>query len=276
MNILIFSDLDGTFMNHDDYSYHHLKQFITKIKNKSEIIFTSSKTFAEITKIKKKINLNFPFIVENGACIFYPKDYLDFNKISQKLIEYKNFVGLPISRQNITKIKDQIKKENLTSNFKFSFFSELSNQDLVKFTNLSIEDLLNSKKRHFSDPIYWNDSTKKLQIFKKKLTEKKIVTSEGGRFLHFNFNYDKGKAVNKFIKIYKKYKSKNFFTISLGDSENDLSMLELTNYSCVIKSSKKKKLYLKKSINNYYSEMEAPIGWKESLEYIFKKENLNF
>ena len=35
-------------------------------------------------------------------------------------------------------------------------------------------------------------------------------------------------------------------------------------------------LYLKKSFNNYYSEKEAPFGWKESLEYVFKKENLNF
>ena len=65
-------------------------------------------------------------------------------------------------------------------------------------------------------------------------------------------------------------------SISLGDSENDVSMLELTDYSCCIKTPKKKKLYLKKSFNNYYSEKEAPFGWKESLEYVFKKENLNF
>ena len=34
MKILIFSDLDGTFMNHNDYSYSHLKHFITKDKKK--------------------------------------------------------------------------------------------------------------------------------------------------------------------------------------------------------------------------------------------------
>ena len=30
MKILIFSDLDGTFLNHNDYSYSDLKKFISK------------------------------------------------------------------------------------------------------------------------------------------------------------------------------------------------------------------------------------------------------
>ena len=32
MKILIFSDLDGTFMNHNDYSYSHLKILYQKLK----------------------------------------------------------------------------------------------------------------------------------------------------------------------------------------------------------------------------------------------------
>ena len=50
----------------------------------------------------------------------------------------------------------------------------------------------------------------------------------------------------KFFKNNKKQEIKQL-SISLGDSENDKSMLELkTDYSCCIKSPKKKKLYLKK------------------------------
>ena len=39
----------------------------------------------------------------------------------------------------------------------------------------------------------------------------------------------------EFIKIYNFKNSKNLITISLGDNENDLSMLELTDYSCIVK-----------------------------------------
>ena len=89
------------------------------------------------------------------------------------------------------------------------------------------------------------DSNKNLQAFKKKLIKNEIIITEGGRFIHFNVGYDKGKAVAKFLEIYKKQKFQSVLSISLGDSENDVSMLELTDYSCCIKSPKKK-LYLKK------------------------------
>ena len=246
MKTLIFSDLDGTFLNHDDYSYSNLKKFISKIKKQSEIIFTSSKTFCEMVKLYEKLNICFPFIVENGGCIFFPQDYLNFKLVDQNFFEHENYLGLQIGRNNLNKSKNNIKKINFSENFKFSFFSELNDNELIELTNLEAKNVEDSKKRQFSDPIYWKDTKIKLQIFKKKLKEKKITVSEGGRFLHFNLDCDKGKAVHKFLKIYKKHKSKNILTISLGDSENDLSMLELTNYSCIIKSSKKKKKLFKK------------------------------
>ena len=60
----------------------------------------------------------------------------------------------------------------------------------------------------------------------------------------------------------------NLTTVSIGDNHNDLSMLEMTDYSCVIKS---KKLSLKKTKNNYYSKQIAPNGWRESLLHILKR-----
>ena len=70
-DIIIFSDIDGSFMNHNDYSFEELKPFVDKISQISQIIFVSSKTYAEIIKLKKKLKISFPFIVENGACIFF-------------------------------------------------------------------------------------------------------------------------------------------------------------------------------------------------------------
>ena len=63
------------------------------------------------------------------------------------------------------------------------------------------------------------------KFFKKKLTKSNIIVTEGGRFIHFNVGYDKGKAVAKFLEIYKKQKFKSLLSVSLGDSENDKSIL---------------------------------------------------
>ena len=55
---LIFTDLDGTLLDHDNYSYGNNKKIIsTIINNKNEIIFNTSKTFSECKKLLKELNL---------------------------------------------------------------------------------------------------------------------------------------------------------------------------------------------------------------------------
>ena len=78
---LIFTDLDGTLLDHENYSFGANKKMIsTIINNKNEIIFNTSKTFSECKKLLKELKLsNMPFSTENGAVIYFPK--IRFNKI---------------------------------------------------------------------------------------------------------------------------------------------------------------------------------------------------
>ena len=71
----IFSDIDGTFMNHNNYCYESIINFVELIKKMRNYFFCFIKTFSEIKIINEKLNIEFPFIVENGACIYFPKKY---------------------------------------------------------------------------------------------------------------------------------------------------------------------------------------------------------
>ena len=73
---LIFTDLDGTLIDHKNYSFGTNDKLIKKlIKNKHQVIINSSKTYIEIKKLIKKLNLeDMPFSSENGAFIFFPKN----------------------------------------------------------------------------------------------------------------------------------------------------------------------------------------------------------
>ena len=64
----------------------------------------------------------------------------------------------------------------------------------------------------------------------------------------------------KFLEIIKFSEKTNYKTISIGDSENDISMLEQTDYSCIVKR-EKVKISLNKNNNIYYSTNKAPDGW---------------
>ena len=277
MKLLIFSDLDGTFMNHDDYSYSILKDFVYDIKDKHQIIFNSSKTFSEIKRINKDLKINFPFIVENGASIFFPKGYLIGNPIDYNLKNYQGYLRYSIAKKNINFWYKRIYEIRKKFKFNFFFFRELSDIKLQKIMGLEHKRIEEAKNRLFSEPLYWNDTDQNLNLFKKKVKPLAGLINIGGRFIHITDGYDKGVAIKQFLKLMKvNNKNEPFISVSLGDSHNDISMLELTDYSCIIKSKKKKNLYLKKKNNLYNSKSIAPLGWRESIKYILNKENKYF
>ena len=250
-SFLIFSDIDGTFMNHKSYSYSVLKKYIFLLKDRCQLIFNSSKTFEEINELNKTLKIRSPFIVENGACIFFPKNY---NQIffDKNFFKHSNYFGYKLTKKNPQSLITDI--NHLKKKYKFSFFSEISDFQLKKITNLNIQKLKKSRMRMFSNPLFWEDEESKKEKFEKEIKSLGYEMSFGGRFLHLSDSYNKGIAVKEFLKILR-LKKKVYKTISIGDSNNDLSMLEQTDY---------------------YSKTFAPEGWKESLEYIFKKENVNF
>ena len=141
------------------------------------------------------------------------------------------------------------KLHSLRNKYNFSFLSELDDKQISKITNLDYDDLKNAKKRLFTNPIYWNDSKEKIIKFKSELSflKEDFCLLEGGRFLHISDDYNKGSALKKFLSIIERSCSSKFTTVSLGDSENDLSMLESTDYSCIVKG-ENRKLSLKKKI----------------------------
>ena len=246
MKFLIFSDLDGTFLNHNTYSYGTLKNYINNLDLEFELIFVTSKTFEEILEIQNKLNINHPFIAENGACIFFPPGYLKHTRNTQEnFFIHNNHYCYKMSN---LKSEDLINSfSDLKKKYKFCFYSELSNESLCKLTKLKLREAENSKIRLFTNPIFWKDTNEKLLNFKSDVMKinKGLKILKGGRFLHISDNYNKAKAVKNFIKTIKSISNDRFLTVSLGDSENDICMLESTDYSCIVKR-KANKISLKK------------------------------
>lgn len=274
MKFLIFSDIDGTFTNFKTYSSGSLNKYLKHLNFDYELIFNSSKTYEEIVKFKKKFSLNFPFIAENGACIFFPEGYLKKNINIRKFIKYKKHYKFKLTKLRANRIVDLL--SGFQKKYNFKFYNELSNKKLQKITKLTIANVKLSKLRQYSNPIYWDDSIGKKKKFIKDLTlmHSNFAILDGGRFIHVLDKYDKGLAVKKFLEIIDEPEHR-FKTISLGDSQNDIPMLEQTNFACIIKSKNNAKLLLKNR-NLYRSNSTAPDGWQESLDHILRKEIKNF
>ena len=267
---LIFSDLDGTFLHHQNYSYGKNDLVIEKLKKYNhQIIFNSSKTFSEIKLILKKLKLTMmPFSCENGATLYFPKTIFKKIKKSQSLEDYWK---INLTNKNSLKWYKILKK--LKKDFHFELIFDLSKKDLLKLTNLkNIKQMLN---REASQLIIWKDSKNKLDEFSRMIKiNYKGSLNQGGRFIQISSPCNKRIATKEICHIYHELFRDKYYQlfIALGDNKNDKDMLNFAKYACVIKNKYSRPIKLNSLKKNvFYSQKEAPLGWRESLIYLDKK-----
>ena len=75
-----------------------------------------------------------------------------------------------------------------------------------------------------------------------------------------------------FVKNMSKITNKNYTIIGIGDNENDISMLDKSDYPCMVRNGDRNIVHENRYL---YSENEAPMGWievvKKTLNEIEKK-----
>ena len=243
--LLIFSDLDATLLDHNTYSFQEALPALQLIrKRKIPLILSSSKTYNEMMVIRKELNNHDPFIYENGSGI-----YFEDNKVS-----------LGTSHSEISNLLQDLKKR-----FSFISFYDLGPEGIQKETGLDIYASERAYRREFTEPLIWKDSTQNLIIFKQLLQQNNLTAAQGGRFLTISSTKNKGDALLWVKKRYESIAKVKITTIGLGDSENDINMLDCADNAIIVRHPKK----LPPNINGHASliitDAIGPKGWNEAI-----------
>ncbi len=245
MAYIIFTDLDGTLLNHEDYSFDEAKEMLDFIKTKNiPLIFTTSKTKKECEILQEQIGIQAPFIVENGACIFGLED---------------GDIQLGLHYSDIRVFMDSIKEA-----FTIKAFSDMSVESVMEYTGFDYNLAVMAKQRDFSEPFLIKDERRlsELEVLAEKVGMKIL---KGGRFYHcVGIGQDKGKAVSKVLDIYHDRHS-----VGLGDNYNDIDMLKVVDTPVLIPHHQGK--YIDTHIDKLYkAPHKGSLGWNESLKEILK------
>ncbi len=222
--ILIFTDLDGTLLDDQTYDFSPALPALKIIHaRKIPLILVSSKTRAEIEFFRELLSLESPFIAENGGGIYFPTSFALPKEYScEKIVGFKAlFIGGPIKE-----VLERSRK--LKEDFNFRGFSEMTVQEIASLTDLTLEDALRASKREFDEPILLEDPLDDREIFCKKAAQYGLDCVYGGRFIHLFLGGNKGRAVETVLEIYRKLRGPTF-SIALGDSPNDISMLKVVD-----------------------------------------------
>lgn len=262
---IIFTDLDGTLLDHDSYSWKDAQPALERLKLlEIPLIINSSKTCAEIIQLRDELDNRHPFIVENGSAVYIPAGYFGkSNRESGQKFERYFFTE---KRDKILELLQQLRK---VPGFQFRGFSDMSADELAATTGLTRDESIQAKQRDCSEPIEWQASAEQLLRFKQRIEEQGLRLLRGGRFHHVMGATDKVAGIHWLIQQYQACRPENrFITVALGDSPNDQGMLEAVDIPVVIDPAKGKPLQLKDNPNAIYPGIKGARGWQKAISSI--------
>ena len=156
-DILIFTDLDGSLLDHDNFEFQDIKDFVLKCLDKGiKIIPNSSKTKIEIELFFNQLGKELPYISENGAAVHN----LDLLNANLKLKD--NSIILSRSIKEILEIFKT--KVPLEFREKCDFIEDMTKDKQMQTLGLNHKYLPLALNRDYSLPLIFNGSQKRLSL----------------------------------------------------------------------------------------------------------------
>ena len=250
--VLVFTDLDGTLLDHNTYSFDPALEMLDFLKeNAIALIIVTSKTKSEVIELQKALGITAPFIVENGAGIFLPQE--------------EGYEMIPLG-----KLYNETRNAFLSyaKDVSMRGFADMPVEEIAIRTTLSLEDARRASQRDFSEPFIL-ENEHELAKLKKMAQKDGFDIVKGGRFYHLiTQGQDKAAAIRKVIDLYNDQYETTFTSIALGDSENDLTMLQNVDVPVLIPHPDGS--YTPFTTPNLIkAPYPGPKGWNESLKRYF-------
>lgn len=241
--ILVFTDLDGSFLDHHTYSYDAALPAVKRLQDRgATIIPVTSKTMAEIDQM----NLPFgqvPQIAENGMVTKLEDGSLCVNQDYDSIIRFVEQLPEELSRH-------------------MTGFNDMSVAEIMKHTSLEEDRAALAKERQGSEPFLWSGDEENMQCLLKCARDQGFSITRGGRFYHLMGQGGKAQAIQRFL-------CDDITSIALGDGPNDAEMLACVDYGVQIASASGTDFIVKNPKGKIIQTTQGgPVGWNAAINEI--------
>ena len=262
--LLVFSDLDGSLLDHHSYSLQEALPTVMALNKLGiPLILSSSKTRAEMIALRSKLGNEDPFIVENGAAVFIPRQYFSRQPANTDTRgEYWAYEMAP-SRDHWLTVLSTLQNEYADD---FTSFYSAGVAGIMAMTGLSEAQATAANDRDYSEPVQWTGDPQMEPQFIRRLKMFGASVTKGGRFLSVSGNCNKGRAMIWLRDCFHDARpSLPVEDLAIGDSNNDIPMLEAARTALLIRSPEHDFPFLEKVDGVIHSKYFGHEGWTEGV-----------
>ncbi|MAW85820.1 MAG: mannosyl-3-phosphoglycerate phosphatase [Phyllobacteriaceae bacterium] len=210
--MIIFTDLDGTLLDHETYSLEAARPALSACAARSiPVIPATSKTAAEVGAVMHEAGMTGPAIVENGAGIAWPGQEAGSN--AQWTAIRGTLDGLPEELRVL-----------------FQGFGDWSLAEVSARTGLPPDAARRAMERRFSEPGDFMGTAEQEKAFVAALAAKGVSAIRGGRFLTLSLGSDKARRMGEVCKSL----GATGPVVALGDAPNDIAMLRAADMGVIV------------------------------------------
>ena len=268
---VIYTDLDGTLLDHHTYAFDEALETIKVLKDRGiPIIPCTSKTRVETVSLMQAMGIDGPMIIENGAAIWVPQDW-GLERPAGSASDADAWChSFGPSR---SMIRRQLAILSIEWGNRYQSLCDLSDKQVAAVTGLDLDGAARAKQREHCETLIWLGTPADRKTFAEQVETLDMRCLQGGRFVHVLTSGGKAEAVSWLHhKICRERPGfDGAISLSAGDAENDVEMLEVTDLALLVRSPVNEPPTVRRQGGLVISDTEGPAGWAEGIEALIER-----
>ena len=260
--LVVFSDLDGTLLDHDTYSFDAARPALERLGQAGvPLVLCTSKTRAEVEPLRAALDNDSPFIVENGGAIMIPDGYFSVEIDAAASERSEGMVIVPLG-DPYEALVAALARASRDSGVRVRGFADMTDAEVAEATGLSLGQARLARRRDFDEPFEIIDADRADALLAAIEREGKRWTT-GGRFHHITGAANKAAAVRWLAELYRR-EAGAVTTVGVGDAPNDAELLGVVDIPIVMASGRADEI-VRLVPRATVTRVPGPAGWNEAM-----------